>query len=80
MTCRDLALYILENQKEDDPVVSEDGTLVGFASVGEAAALLEVGIPTIYALIHEEKLDCIVIGGIPFVPMKSLKERKDKKI
>ena len=79
MTCRELVIYILENHLEDEPILNDAGTIVGFTSIDEAAVELGVGIPTIYALISQSDLDYIVIGGTPFVTIASLKKRKDNK-
>lgn len=67
MTGRELILYILSNNLEDEPVC-KDGIFVGFTPVSEAAKRLNVDIPTIRALITLGQLDCIVVGGLIFVP------------
>lgn len=79
MTCRELVVYILENHLEDEQILNDAGTIVGFASVDEAAVELGVGIPTIYALISRSVLDYIVVGGVPFITIASLKKRKESK-
>ena len=67
MTGRDLIIYILANNLENEPVF-KDGKFVGFMTVTEAAAELKVGVATIYAYINQELLDCIVVGGVVYIP------------
>lgn len=80
MTCRDLMVYILENGLEDEPIIDETGVIVGFSSIEMAAVELEVGIPTIYALLNQNNLDYIVVGGVPLITLESIKKRKEGKI
>jgi excisionase family DNA binding protein len=63
MTGRDLILYILSNNLENEPIFDDKGALVGFVTVDEAAVKMGVGAPTIYALIAQGKLDAIFIGS-----------------
>lgn len=46
MTGRDLIIYILENNLEDKPVY-EDGKLLGFMNIHEAALKFGVGTATV---------------------------------
>lgn len=62
MTGRDLIIYILSNNLEDEPVF-KDGKWIGFLTVEEAAVKLGVGTPTIYAMILQKQLDAISIGS-----------------
>ena len=66
MTGRDLILYILKNNLEDEPVF-KDGTFVGFIQVHEAAAKMEVGTATVLALASQGKIEHITIGGKHFI-------------
>jgi hypothetical protein len=66
MTGRDLILYILQNNLEDEPVY-KDGTFIGFVPVHEAAAKIGVGSATIFALVGQDKLDYISVGGIHYI-------------
>ena len=47
MTGRELIIYILQNDLLDTPVY-ENGSLLGFMTVIEAAAKFQVGLATIY--------------------------------
>ena len=67
MTGRDLIIYILKNNLEDEHVF-KDGKFVGFVTVSEAATKLNVGDATIYAWITQGVLNCIVIGGMIYIP------------
>jgi hypothetical protein len=67
MTGRDLIIYILANNLENEPVF-KDGTFIGYITVEEAAARINMGVATIYALINLEMLDCIVVGDIVYIP------------
>ena len=67
MTGRDLIIYILKNNLENE-LVFKDGKFIGYMTVEEAARKMDVGIATIYALINLEMLDCIIIGDVAFIP------------
>ena len=67
MTGRDILIYILKHGLEDEEVY-EDGRLLGFITVMEAAVKCNVGIATIHAWIQEKKIDFIQIGNIIFIP------------
>lgn len=62
MTGKDLIIYILANDLENEPVY-KDGTFVGFVTVTEAAIRLGVGPVTVHALVSMGKLDYILIGS-----------------
>lgn len=67
MTGRDLIIYILENKLEDEPIIREDGTIVGFLTVGQAAVKANVGMATIYAWIEAGLLPYYMAGNMIFV-------------
>ena len=62
MTGRDLILYILANGLEDEPVFKNE-KFIGFITISEAAAKMNVGFHTIYAWIAEGRLDYICVSG-----------------
>lgn len=66
MTGRDLILYILKNNLEDEPVF-QDGKFIGFMTVGEAAVKMNVGPATIRSLADMHWLDSIKIGDEIFI-------------
>lgn len=67
MTGRELIIYILKNDLENEPVF-KDGKFIGFITAVEAARKLNVGIATIYTWISQGLVDCLVIGGIVYIP------------
>lgn len=62
MTGRELIVYILEHKLEDEPVY-KNGKIIGFVTVPEAAAKMNVGMSTIYTWIAQDQIDYILIGG-----------------
>ena len=67
MTGRDLIIYILANNLEDESVF-KNGRILGFMSVAEAAEKMNVGISTVYAWITQGLLNCVVIHGVIYIP------------
>ena len=67
MTGRDLIIYILKNNLEDKPVF-EDGKLLGFLTMGEAAVKLEVGIAIIRAWVDLKMIESIRLGDTIYIP------------
>lgn len=65
MNGRDLILYILSNHLEDEPVF-KDGTFLGFMTIGEAAAKMNIGVATVRAMIVQGRLDAIRIPETDF--------------
>lgn len=56
MTGRDLIIYILSNNLENEPVFA-NGTFIGFISVEEAAVKFGVGVETVKVWIELGYLD-----------------------
>ena len=67
MTGRDLIIYILQNNLEDEEVI-QDGNLVGFYSIEEFASDMYVGIETIKALIKLGKIKSVELGEKILIP------------
>lgn len=67
MTGRDLIIYILQNNLEDEEII-QDGKLVGFYSIEEYASNMYVGIETIKALITLGKIKSVELGGKILIP------------
>jgi hypothetical protein len=80
MTGRDLIIYILENNLEDE-LVYKDGKFVGYMTVAEAAMTMDVGAATIYTMMNQEMLDYIIVGNSVFIPetFMTLKMEDNKK-
>lgn len=78
MTGRDLIIYILSNHLEDEPVF-QNGNILGFVTIDQAAALLDVGAATVCAWIQQDKLTGIIdIGGVIYIPLKHIKNGEEK--
>lgn len=73
MTGRELILYILENNLEDEPIF-KDGRFLEFIPLEEAAIELGVGVETINVLVTLKQIPGIVIGNILYIP-KDFKEK-----
>lgn len=67
MTGRDLIIYILENGLEDKSVF-EDGRLVGFLTIEEAAVKKDVGPATIMAAINMGNIKAEYVKGGFYIP------------
>ena len=67
MTGRDLIVYILENKLEDRPVF-DNGALLGFVSVAEAAERCDVGNSTDSVWISQGLIYGIKINDEIYVP------------
>lgn len=78
MTGRDLILYILENNLEDEPVFLK-GKLLGFMNVVEAAEKFEVGLSTVRAWMDMGKLPYFRVGQYFFIPTKVKDPREELK-
>lgn len=73
MTGRELILYILENNLEDEPIF-KDGRFLEFIPSEEAAVELGVGVETINVLVALKQIPGITIGNVLYIP-KDFKER-----
>lgn len=67
MTGRDLIIYILENNLEDEPIFN-DGKPMGFMTTEETATKFDVGIATVFVWMFRGQLDYVKIGHTYFVP------------
>ena len=67
MNGRDLIIYILENNLENEPVF-KDGKLLGFMTVLEFAVKENVGAATVCAWVAEKRIPSIEIGDTLFIP------------
>lgn len=67
MTGKELIIYILQNNLEDEPVF-KDGKLTGFITVGEAAERMGVGAATVLTWLNLGYLNCIVLGDMIYIP------------
>ena len=67
MTGRDLIIYILKNNLEDNPVF-EDGRLLGFMTIPEAAVKLNVGVATVKMWCDMNRIEHFDFGGTIYIP------------
>lgn len=68
MTGRDLIIYILQNNLEDTPVF-EDGKLLGFMTIEEAAVKFGYGPETIKVWVQLNYISCLKIGNVILIPI-----------
>ena len=67
MTGKELIIYILENDLENEPVFL-NGKVLGLLSIDEVAAKMNVGTATIHAWINQDWIDCVLIGDSIYIP------------
>ena len=67
MTGKDLIIYILENNLENEPVFQDD-RLLGFMTAMEAAIKFEVGLYTVELWVVNGSLPGIRIRGETYIP------------
>lgn len=67
MTGRDLIVYILENNLENEQIF-KDGKLIGFMTIDEVAAKNNVGKETVLTWIKLGQVKFIIIDGIMHIP------------
>ena len=70
MTGRELIIYILENHLENEQVF-EDGRLLGFMTVQEAAVKFGVGIACIEYWFMTDMLPGFKIGDTIYIPVNA---------
>lgn len=67
MTGKDLIIYILTNNLENESVF-KDGKFIGFLTVNEVAEKMNVGIATVYAWIFQKQIDAVKIYDMYYIP------------
>lgn len=72
MTGRDLIIYILSNNLEDEPIYDENGRVLGFMTINEAASKFGVGKATIVAWHRMSMLDGVLIGDNLYIPVNAV--------
>lgn len=77
MTGKDLIIYILENNLENEQVF-KDGELLGFMSVELAALKFGVGTTTIKVWADLNIIPYIKIGDTIYIPANSVKKEDNK--
>lgn len=67
LTAKEWIVYILQNELEDEPLF-KDGKLLGFMTIGEAAAKFDVGMATVWVWINNKDIPSMTIGNQIFIP------------
>jgi len=67
MNCRDLIIYILENNLLEEPVF-KDSTFVGFVTDGDAAEKLKIGPASLKLMLDIYDVEHVNINGTIFIP------------
>ena len=70
MTGRELIIYILENNLEDE-VIFKNGTIIGFVSLQEAAVKFGVGTSTVATWVKLNMINHIFIGDAIYIPVNA---------
>ena len=67
MTGRDLIIYILQNNLENEPVF-KDGKLLGFKTITEIASENDVGNETVCTWIHLDMIPYVKLSSDVLIP------------
>lgn len=67
MTGRDLILYILKNNLEDENVFV-NGSFLGFMTVEQTASKMNVGVATVNTWITMGMIDYVKVGDLYLIP------------
>lgn len=70
MTGRDLIVYILQNNLENEPVF-KDGTMLGFMTIEKTAEKMNVGVATVETWLSLGYLNYVQIGNLTLIPADS---------
>ena len=68
MTGKDLIVYILMNGLEDEQVIDENGVIIGFMTIEDAAVKYEVGVSTVRVWINEGLITGIKLAENILIP------------
>ena len=77
MTGKDLIIYILNNNLENEPVF-KDGTFLGFKTVNEVAEECGVGKYTVLLWTDREMIPCVHVGSEVIIPANYISPLKKK--
>lgn len=67
MTGRDLIMYILTNNLENEPVF-KNGKFIGFVTIGDVAMKHGVGLATVHAWMHQDRISNVAVSGGIYIP------------
>lgn len=68
MNGRDLILYILMNNLEEQEVIDENGVFIGFMTIEDAAVKYEVGVATVKIWINTGLIKAVRIADKILIP------------
>ena len=68
MKGKDLILYILMNDLEEKNVIDENGVIIGFMTIEDAAIKYGVGVSTVRAWINEELIKGFRVADNILIP------------
>lgn len=68
MTGKDLIVYILTNGLEDEQVIDENGVIIGFMTIEDAAVKYEVGVSTVRVWINDGLIKGIKLAENILIP------------
>lgn len=78
MTGRDLIIYILKNNLENEPIL-KDGQFIGFITVEAAANILGIGTASVRALVARNVLKGITVNDIMYIYGESIEDYMQEK-
>ena len=76
MTGKELILYILANDLENEPVF-KNGKFIGFVTVADVAKNTEVGFATVHAWIHQGRLPSVAVTEGIYIPANYTSPREN---
>ena len=79
MTGRDLIIYILQNNLEDEPIFDNGNFLIGFVPAIEIAVKHNVGLATVYTWVEHGLMDGVIINNTLYVPEKAKLKKGEKR-
>lgn len=71
MTGKNLIIYILSNNLEDEPIF-KDGKIIGFLTDIEAAERLSIGVESVRTMVNMGILYGFKLGDVTYVSKKSI--------
>lgn len=77
MTGKELILYILNNDLENENVFDENGIFIGLIDIKETAAKFDVGVYTIETWEHMGWIKGVTIGDKIYFPVNIADPRKE---
>lgn len=77
MTGRELILYILSNNLEDEQIF-KDGKFIGFLTPSEVAVQMDVGVPTVWAWVMQGRIEGVHVNRSLYIPVNYRLESNDE--